>query len=91
MNLHQTKLKQVSKPGDIKMMAKTIEFELERKKNEKLKNHEFNNQGTLAIIKHYRAKHPDKPRQSNLTEQAGRHLSRKMGRIINSSYLLALC
>jgi hypothetical protein len=35
----------MSRPGDILKMAKTVENELERKKNEKLKNHEFLNQG----------------------------------------------
>lgn len=43
--LHLSKLEQMSRPLDIKKMAKTVEEELERKKNEKLKNHEFLNQG----------------------------------------------
>jgi hypothetical protein len=43
--VHQHKLEEMTKPGDIKKLARTIEFELERKKNEKLKNHEFLNQG----------------------------------------------
>lgn len=45
LQLHQNKIDNLSKPQDVKKLAKTIEFELERKKNEKLKNHEFLNQG----------------------------------------------
>ena len=35
----------------MKKFAQTVEFELERKKVEKLKNHEFNNQGTSFELK----------------------------------------
>ncbi len=40
----------MQKPGDIKKLAHTVEFELERKKLEKLKNHEFNNQERNMVI-----------------------------------------
>ena len=43
--VHVDKLDKMSKPGDIKKLAQTVEFELEKKKLEKLKNHEFLNQG----------------------------------------------
>ncbi len=43
--MHQHKIDEFSRPQDMKKLAKTIEFELERKKQEKLKNHEFINQG----------------------------------------------
>ena len=48
-NVHINKLEQMSKPQDMKKLAKTVEFELERKKNEKLKNHEFLNQGKSML------------------------------------------
>jgi hypothetical protein len=35
----------------MKKFAQTVEFELERKKVEKLKNHEFNNQGRSPSYK----------------------------------------
>ena len=35
----------------MKKFAQTVEFELERKKVEKLKNHEFNNQGRSSGYK----------------------------------------
>ena len=46
--MHVDKLDRMSKPQDIKKLAQTVEFELEKKKLEKLKNHEFNNQGKAA-------------------------------------------
>ena len=48
--MHVEKLDKMSKPGDIKKLAQTVEFELEKKKLEKLKNHEFLNQGNQMII-----------------------------------------
>ena len=47
--MHVDKLDKMSKPGDIKKLAQTVEFELEKKKLEKLKNHEFLNQGNKAL------------------------------------------
>ena len=47
--MHVDKLDKMSKPGDIKKLAQTVEFELEKKKLEKLKNHEFLNQGNTAL------------------------------------------
>jgi hypothetical protein len=38
----------------MKKFAQTVEFELERKKVEKLKNHEFNNQGRSSGYKPWR-------------------------------------
>ena len=47
--MHVEKLDKMSRPGDIKKLAQTVEFELEKKKLEKLKNHEFLNQGNRMI------------------------------------------
>eukprot|EP00347_Sterkiella_histriomuscorum_P020106 403339081 len=41
--MHSKKLGELQKPGDVKKLAKTVEEELERKRKEKLKTHEFNN------------------------------------------------
>jgi hypothetical protein len=48
--VHVEKLDKMSKPGDIKKLAQTVEFELEKKKLEKLKNHEFLNQEKNMLI-----------------------------------------
>ena len=41
--VHVDKIEKLQKPQDIKKLAATVEFELEKKKVEKLKNHEFLN------------------------------------------------
>lgn len=43
--VHQKKLVGMHKKDDVKKLAKDVEDELEKKKNDKLKNHEFNLQG----------------------------------------------
>ena len=62
----------MSKPGDIKKLAQTVEFELEKKKLEKLKNHEFLNQGKKTHMCHqsnlYREKHANQPSQLDPTQ-----------------------
>ena len=44
-NAHQQKLEELTKVGDMKKVAKTVEAELEKKKIEKLANKEFILQG----------------------------------------------
>ena len=70
LSLHLNKIGEVSKPGDVKKMAKTIEFELERKRNEKIKNHEFNNSGKQKRISDsfYREEHCHQQSQPNPLE-----------------------
>ncbi len=48
--MHVEKLEKMTKPQDIKKLAQTVEFELEKKKLEKLKNHEFLNQERNLLI-----------------------------------------
>jgi Hemingway/CFA97 len=48
--VHVDKLEKMGKPQDIKKLAQTVEFELEKKKLEKLKNHEFLNQERNMMI-----------------------------------------
>lgn len=73
----------MSKPSDIKKMAQTVESELERKKVEKLRNHEFNNQGKLLMIFKvycYREEHRDQQSELDTLEQTSRHFSWQMGK-----------